>query len=149
MIQFMQDQRAMERPTFRGADVVNLVRQVKMVGILHGRRLGQAGIVDVVEGTPGVIEPVLEDLQRVMRVVEIVIENQPVLVAQAREFAEPLVIPGIETREVELAQPVGRGTRTRARPWHLIKRGPHICIGAGHQRVSSRRRSYHKPGIDM
>ena len=69
LVQLMQDECAVKRAADRVGHVVNLVGQVQVIARLDRRRFRQPGLIDVIGGPPGIVDPMGRDLQRVMRVV--------------------------------------------------------------------------------
>src|ERR1051325_7612385 len=101
---------------------------MQFVSGLDGRRFRKPGIVDIICRTPRIVDPVRRNLEDVVCVVQIVIEDDPLLRPQLGKFTCSIEVPRIVLSQVEPAESVPSEIGPAASPWHLIERSPYVTV---------------------
>src|ERR1700733_13212414 len=105
----------------RVVDAEEFVTNIVTIVWLERRWLGEAGVVDVVGGAPGVVDPVRADLVDVVVVVKIDVDDHALLAGEFDELAVAIEVPGVVARDVEEAEAVPCDALAAAGPGHLVE----------------------------
>ena len=110
-------------------DVVELLRHENAFVAGVGRRLGKAGVVDIISGAPREISPMGAGFEDVVLEIVFVQQDEATFVAQAGECFEAVPVPGIVFAEVVSAQAIPGGALAAAGERQLVERWPNIAVG--------------------
>src|SRR5262249_32664154 len=89
-----------------------------------------AGVLKTVGRPPSKVRPVGAGFEDVVLEVHLLDEDQTLPLAQAGELLQPGEVPGVELREVVLAQPVPCPPAAAPRPRLLVEGRPHVAVDA-------------------